>query len=107
MPALGALAAEPDSAIVGRLGTPELAGLSVASTVLLNAVFLCIFLSYGTTATVARRAGAGDHRGALAHGVDGIWLGIVIGVALGMVGWPRSRSGRRAAGSRRARRHTR
>jgi putative MATE family efflux protein len=91
MPALGALAAEPlfllaDSAIVGRLGTPELAGLAVASAVLLNAVFLCIFLAYGTTAAVARRAGAGDLRGALARGVDGVWLGIAVGVVLGGLG---------------------
>jgi putative MATE family efflux protein len=91
LPALGALAAEPlflmaDSAIIGRLGTSELAGLSVASAVLLNAVLLCIFLSYGTTAVVARRAGSGDLRGALASGIDGIWLGLGIGVTLGAVG---------------------
>jgi putative MATE family efflux protein len=88
---MGALAAEPlflmaDSAIVGRLGTAELAGLSVASAVLLNAVMLCIFLSYGTTAAVARRSGAGDLRGALSYGIDGIWLAVVIGATLGVLG---------------------
>lgn len=93
LPALGALLAEPlfliaDSAIVGHLGTAQLAGLSVASAVLLNAVMLCIFLAYGTAATVARRAGAGDVRAALAQGIDGIWLAIAIGVALLAVGLP-------------------
>jgi len=67
IPALGALVAEPvflmpNSAIVGHLGTAPFAGLGIASAVLLNAVFLCIFLAHGTTAAVARRAGAGDLR---------------------------------------------
>ena len=47
VPALGALVVEPlfllaDSAIVGRLGTAQLAGLGVGSGVLLNAVLLCV-----------------------------------------------------------------
>jgi putative MATE family efflux protein len=93
LPALGALLAEPlflmaDSAIVGHLGTAQLAGLSVASAVLLNAVMLCIFLAYGTAATVARRAGSGDVRAALAQGIDGLWLAVAIGVVLMAVGLP-------------------
>ena len=91
VPALGALLAEPafllaDSAIVGRLGTPQLAGLGIASAVMLNAVFLCIFLAHGTTAAVARRAGAGDLRRAYALGVDGIWLAVAIGLGLATTG---------------------
>jgi putative MATE family efflux protein len=91
IPALGALLAEPvfllaDSAIVGRLGTAQLAGLGIASAVMLNAVFLCIFLAHGTTAAVARQAGAGDLRRAYALGVNGIWLAIAIGVGLGGLG---------------------
>jgi hypothetical protein len=93
LPALGAAITQPlflltDSAIVGHLGTAELAGLSVASAVLLNAVLLCLFLAYGTAATVARRAGSGDLRAALAQGIDGIWLAVAIGVALAIVGLP-------------------
>ena len=93
LPALGAITAQPlflmaDSAIVGHLGTAELAGLSVASAVLLNAVLLCIFLAYGTAATVARRAGSGDVRAALAQGIDGIWLAVTICTALGVAGLP-------------------
>jgi putative MATE family efflux protein len=93
LPALGALVAEPvflmaDSAIVGHLGTAQLAGLSVASSILLNAVLLCIFLAYGTAALVARSAGSGDVRAALTQGIDGIWLALAIGGALAVVGLP-------------------
>ena len=67
IPALGALAAEPlyllvDTAIVGHLGTPQLAALAVAATVLTTLVSLCVFLTYGTTAQVARLHGAGADR---------------------------------------------
>lgn len=87
VPALGALVAEPlfvlvDSAVVGRLGTDELAGLTVASTLLVTVVGLCVFLAYATTAVVARRAGAGDRSGALQVGVDGLWLAAGLGVLL-------------------------
>ncbi|WP_228386646.1 MATE family efflux transporter [Ornithinicoccus halotolerans] len=86
VPAFLALVAEPlfllaDSAIVGHLGTAPLAGLGVASAVLLTAVNLFVFLAYGTTAVVARRLGAADHRGALAAGIDGTWLAVLLGVA--------------------------
>ena len=84
VPAFLALVAEPlfllsDAAIVGHLGTPELAGLGIAAVVLQTVVGLCVFLAYGTTASVARHLGAGDLRAALAQGVDGIWLAVIIG----------------------------
>jgi putative MATE family efflux protein len=93
VPAFAALVAEPlfllaDSAIVGRLGTAELGGLGVAATVLGTLVNLCVFLAYGTTAGVARRLGAGDQRGALRQGIDGLWLAAGIGAALLAAGWP-------------------
>ncbi|MGB5952147.1 MAG: MATE family efflux transporter [Ornithinimicrobium sp.] len=85
IPAFLALIAEPvfllvDSAIVGYLGTASLAGLGVATAVLLSAVGIFVFLAYGATSVVARRAGAGDLRGALGAGVDGIYLAALIGV---------------------------
>lgn len=91
VPALGSLAAEPlfllvDSAIVGHLGTPQLAGLAAAGTLLSTLTYLCVFLAYGTTAAVGRRIGAGDHRGAVRQGVDGMWLGVLIGVGLAVLG---------------------
>ncbi|MGN6332872.1 MAG: MATE family efflux transporter [Motilibacteraceae bacterium] len=90
VPALGALLAEPlfllaDSAIVGHLGTPQLAGLGVAGAVLSSVVALCVFLAYGTTSVVARRLGAGDLPGALRQGIDGLWLAVGLGVVLGLV----------------------
>ncbi len=91
VPAFFALVAEPlfllvDSAVVGRLGTAPLAGLGIASAVLGSVVGLCVFLAYGTTGAVARRLGAQDLRGALAVGVDGLWLALLLGTALGLVG---------------------
>ncbi|TDD62306.1 MATE family efflux transporter [Kribbella antibiotica] len=91
VPAFVALVSEPlmllaDSAIVGHLGTPQLAALGIAGTVLQTLVGLCIFLAYGTTSAVARRIGAGDHRGALAQGIDGLWLALLLGVVLAVAG---------------------
>ena len=91
MPAFLALVAEPlfllaDAAIVGHLGTPQLAGLGIAAVVLQTAVGLCVFLAYGTTASVARRVGAGDQKGALVQGVDGVWLAVLIGVVVTVLG---------------------
>ncbi len=93
VPAFLALAAEPlfllaDAAIVGHLGTAPLAGLGIAAAVLQTAVGLCVFLAYGTTASVARRIGAGDTRGALAQGVDGIWLAVALGAVVTVLGVP-------------------
>ncbi|WP_340540950.1 MATE family efflux transporter [Nocardioides sp. GXZ039] len=91
VPAFLALVAEPlflltDAAVVGHLGTPELAGLGIAAAILQTAVGLCVFLAYGTTAAVARRLGAGDLRGALSLGVDGVWLATAIGAVLTVAG---------------------
>ena len=90
LPALGALAAEPlyllaDVAIVGHLGTPQLAALALAATVLANVVALCIFLTYGTTARVARLHGAGQDDAAAALGPQALWLGLAVGVVGGAV----------------------
>jgi putative MATE family efflux protein len=87
VPALGALAAEPiyilvDTAIVGHLGTAPLAALAVAGTVLTGAFTLFNFLTYATTAQVARFHGAGDEATARALGVQALWLATAIGVAL-------------------------
>ena len=91
LPAFLALVAEPlfllsDAAIVGHLGTAELAGLGIAGAVVQTAVGLCVFLAYGTTASVARRVGAGDLRGALEQGVDGVWLAVLIGAVVTALG---------------------
>ncbi|MEU3058941.1 MATE family efflux transporter [Streptomyces subrutilus] len=84
VPAFGALVAEPlfvmaDSAIVGHLGTPQLAGLGIAAALLTTAVSVFVFLAYATTAAVSRRVGAGDLRAAIRQGMDGIWLALLLG----------------------------
>jgi MATE family, multidrug efflux pump len=91
LPAFGALAAEPlyvlvDTAIVGQLGTRQLAGLAVAGTVLTAAFAIFNFLAYSTTAAVARQVGAGHRRAAAALGVDGVWLAGALGLALAIAG---------------------
>lgn len=91
VPAFLALVAEPlfllgDAAVVGHLGTSELAGLGIAGTVLQTLVGLCVFLAYGTTAGVARQLGAGRLAAALTQGVDGLWLAVAIGVPTTVVG---------------------
>ena len=92
VPAFGALVAEPlfllaDAAIVGHLGTPQLAGLGIASTLLATSLSLCTFLAYGTTAAVARRLGAGDTAGAVRQGIDGLWLAGLLGALLAILGF--------------------
>lgn len=87
LPAFGALVAEPlflmvDSAVIGHLGTPQLAGLGVASALLTTAVSVFVFLAYATTAAVARRVGAGDLSAAIRQGMDGIWLALLLGAAV-------------------------
>ncbi|MFJ3724604.1 MATE family efflux transporter [Streptomyces sp. NPDC090045] len=87
VPAFGALVAEPlfvmaDSAIVGHLGTPQLAGLGIAAALLTTAVSVFVFLAYATTAAVSRRVGAGDLQAAIRQGMDGIWLALLLGAAV-------------------------
>jgi putative MATE family efflux protein len=90
IPAFGALLAQPlfllvDAVIVGTLGTEQLAGLGAASTIFGAVVGLCIFLSYAATAAVARLLGSGDRAGALSQGVDGMALGVGLGIVLGVI----------------------
>ncbi|GAA3054803.1 MATE family efflux transporter [Kitasatospora albolonga] len=87
VPAFGALVAEPlflmaDSAVVGHLGTAQLAGLGVATSLLATLTGVFVFLAYATTAAVARRIGAGDRRAAVQQGIDGIWLALMISAGL-------------------------
>jgi MATE family, multidrug efflux pump len=87
LPALGALAAEPlyvlvDTAIVGHLGTTQLASLAIAATVLSTAFTIFNFLTYGTTAQVSRLHGAGRDTDAAALGSQALWLALGIGAVL-------------------------
>ncbi|MGA8988421.1 MATE family efflux transporter, partial [Aeromicrobium sp.] len=90
VPAFFALITEPlmllaDTAIVGHLGTPQLGGLAAASVVLGTIVGLCVFLAYGSTATVSRHHGAGDEPTALGLAVSSLWLAAVLGLVLALL----------------------
>ena len=87
LPALGALAAEPlyvlaDTAIVGHLGRPQIAALGLAGTVLSAAFTIFNFLTYGTTAVVARASGAGQHERAARLAAQALWAAVAIGLML-------------------------
>jgi putative MATE family efflux protein len=87
VPAFGALVAEPlyvltDTAIVGHLGTEELAGLAIAAAVLLSVHAALIFLAYGTTGIVGRLLGSGHHREAAVQGVQALWVAVAAGVTV-------------------------
>lgn len=87
LPALGALAAEPlyvlaDTAIVGHLGRPQIAALGLAGTVLTGTFTIFNFLTYGTTAVVARASGAGQNERAARLAAQALWVSLAIGVAL-------------------------
>jgi putative MATE family efflux protein len=91
VPAFGALVAEPlyvlaDTAVVGHLGTDQLAGLAVASAILLSGYSVFIFLAYGTTAAVSRLIGAGDEREAAHQAIQSVWLAAAIGVVVAVAG---------------------
>ncbi|PPG85015.1 MATE family efflux transporter [Rathayibacter sp. AY1H2] len=91
VPALGSLVAEPlflltDSALVGHLGAVPLAGLALGGTVLQTIVGLMVFLAYSTTPRVGRALGEGDERRAVAAGIDGGWLALLLGAGIAVMG---------------------
>jgi len=90
LPALGALAAEPlyvlaDTAIVGHLGRPQIAALGLAGVVLAGSFTIFNFLTYGTTAVVARASGAGEADRAARLAAQALWVSLGIGIALFVV----------------------
>ena len=92
IPAFAALVAQPlfvvaDTAVIARLGTAQLAGLAVGSTITTTLVGVFVFLAYGSTATVARLLGAGRRRDAVASGVQSMWLAVALGVLVAALGW--------------------
>ncbi|HSB88169.1 MAG TPA: MATE family efflux transporter [Ilumatobacteraceae bacterium] len=90
IPALGTLAIEPlyvlvDTAIVGRLGTPQLGGMAIASTILLTVISMTASLEYGVTPDVAFAHGAGRSDDARAVATAALRLAVMIGVPMGAV----------------------
>ncbi|QGU02251.1 DNA-damage-inducible protein F [Corynebacterium kalinowskii] len=92
LPALGVLAATPlylllDTAVVGRLGTTDLAALGAATTIQAQVTTQLTFLSYGTTARSARLFGAGRRADAVREGVQATWVACAVGLVLATFVW--------------------
>ncbi|MBW3604161.1 MAG: MATE family efflux transporter [Actinobacteria bacterium] len=90
LPAMAALAADPllslvDTALVGRLGAVPLAALGVSVALFTLAFFGFNFLTYGTTAEVARLHGAGRPLEASTYALQALWLAVALGVATTVV----------------------
>src|SRR5688572_14091387 len=68
--------------MVGHLGTDELAALAIAATLLAGSFTLFNFLTYGTTAQVARLHGAGEEVAAGRLAAQALWLSTAIGLVL-------------------------
>jgi len=87
VPALGALAVEPvyvavDTAIIGHVGTSELAGVALAATVLSIVVAGSNVLAYGATERIARCRGQGDIVGATRIATQSLWVAIAAAAVL-------------------------
>ena len=90
IPALGTLAIEPlyvlvDTAIVGRLGTPQLGGVAIAMTILLTVISLTASLEYGVTPDVAFAHGSGHPDEARDIATGALRLAVMIGVPMGFI----------------------
>lgn len=81
---MAALAVAPllglvDTALVGRLGGSALAALGIDMAVFAAVFWIFSFLTYGTTAEVARLRGAGRPDEATRHARAALWLAIGLG----------------------------
>jgi putative MATE family efflux protein len=74
-----------DTAIVGHIGTTQLAALALATTILVSGFTVFNFLTYGTTAQVARLHGAGEDGQAAEVGAQAQWLALAVGAAIGVL----------------------
>lgn len=91
LPALGALAAEPtyllvDTAVIGHLGTTQLAALGLAATFLASVFWLFNFLANATTTQIAHAHGAGRQHDVGAIAAQATWLALGIGALLTVLG---------------------
>jgi putative MATE family efflux protein len=83
--AAGPLYVLVDTAIVGHLGTRQLAALALAGTIVSTITQLSDFLSYTTTAQVARLHGAGREREASGVAAQALWLSLGTGILVAVL----------------------
>lgn len=94
LPNMGAMvassvAAIAETAYVGRIGVPALAGMAVVfPLVMLQGMLSAGAMGSGISAAVARALGAGDRGRAEAIAVHALWLGVSIGLATTLIMLP-------------------
>lgn len=71
---------------VSRLGAPAVAAVGITESLLTIIFAIALGLSMATTAVVARRTGEKDSRGASSAAVQGIILGILASIPIGLIG---------------------
>ena len=77
----GSVAAIAETAYVGRLGVPALAGMAVVFPfIMLQGMLSAGSMGSGVSAAIARALGAGDQARAEALSVHALWIGIVAGI---------------------------
>jgi putative MATE family efflux protein len=91
VPALGALAADPlyslvDTAFVGQLGVRQLGALAIGTAAFNASFWIFSFLAYGVTPRVARAHAAGDLEGAARVGVQALFLALILGLLVSVLG---------------------
>ncbi len=90
VPAVVTLVASPlmglvDTAIVGRLGAVELGAMGLAIAVLNTVSWVCNFLVFGTTSTVARAVGARDLPAAGRRVAHATQVALVLGAGIAVL----------------------
>jgi putative MATE family efflux protein len=75
-----------DVFFVSRLGADAVATVGLTESLLALVYTVAMGLSIGVTATVARRTGERNPEGAAATASQGIWLGVVIALLIGIPG---------------------
>ena len=93
LPVLFSLVAEPitgliDTAFVARLGSPALAGLGVATSLLAGVFWVFNFLSIGTQTEVARATGENNHASIGAAAGTAVTLAAAFGLLLLLAFYP-------------------
>jgi putative MATE family efflux protein len=90
LPSVAALVADPlmgvvDTAVVGRIGAAQLGGLGLGVALLTSVSWVFNFLALGTTSTVARAVGRGEHSVASRHVATAVRIALVAGLAMGLL----------------------
>ncbi len=82
----GSIAAIAETAYVGQLGVPALAGMAVVfPLVMLQGMLAAGAMGSGVSAAIARAIGAGDTERAEALAVHALWLGLIFGIVTTLI----------------------